>query len=257
MNPSADCHTCPAFGPFCEGASRGRRSAAARSSLARRHRRPGPGRAPGAAARVRAAALLPQLLNGLEVPSVLSREPAIGVGIAKVLTPRGEVSRRAVPRPLRHAQPARPVGHIGEGSLLLCIGNALDGYLERLWPAQRARERLWPRPGAGLRRRHQPQLLHLPGPPPPGAPGQHQAHLADGAAHAGDEQPDPHPPPAVGASPRPGAAAPLRPRAGLPHPDPEPAAGQAPGLGRGGRPACASCASRRRSCACCSPAWPR
>jgi hypothetical protein len=31
----------------------------------------------------------PQLLNGLEVPSLLAREPAVAVGIAKVLTPRG------------------------------------------------------------------------------------------------------------------------------------------------------------------------
>jgi hypothetical protein len=42
---------------------------------------------------------LPQLLNGLEVPSVLAREPAIAAGIAKALTPRGKVSRRAMPEP--------------------------------------------------------------------------------------------------------------------------------------------------------------
>jgi len=41
----------------------------------------------------------PQLLNGLEVPSVLARESAIAVGIAKSLTPRGRVSRRAIPEP--------------------------------------------------------------------------------------------------------------------------------------------------------------
>ena len=39
---------------------------------------------------------IPQLLNGLEVPSMLAREPAIAVGIAKALTPRGRVSRRAI-----------------------------------------------------------------------------------------------------------------------------------------------------------------
>jgi hypothetical protein len=78
----------------------------------------------------------PQLLNGLEVPSVLSREPAIGVGIAKVLTPRGRVSHRTVPE--RYGTHSlRAQWGISEGSLLLCLGNALDGYLERLWPAQR------------------------------------------------------------------------------------------------------------------------
>ncbi len=136
MNPSADCNACPAFGTFCEGTSEG----------AERCREIVPwldaiggldldmDLAPQPDFEL--PRFFPQLLNGLEVPSVLSREPAVGVGIAKVLTPQGRVSHRAVPdRYGTHS--LRAQWGISEGSLLLCIGNALDGYLERLWPTQR------------------------------------------------------------------------------------------------------------------------
>jgi len=85
----------------------------------------------------------PQLLNGLEVPSVLAREPAIAVGIAKALTPQGRVSRRAVPE--RYGtQSLRAQWGIGEAMFLLCMGNTLDPYLEKLWTAQ-GEENIWGR----------------------------------------------------------------------------------------------------------------
>jgi hypothetical protein len=79
---------------------------------------------------------LPQLLNGLEVPSVLGREPAVAVGIAKALTPRGKVSRRAIPEPYA-THSLRAQWGIGQNSQLICIGNYLDPYLERLWQPQK------------------------------------------------------------------------------------------------------------------------
>ena len=83
----------------------------------------------------------PQLLNGLEVPSALAREPAIAVGIAKALTPRGRVSRRAIPEPYA-THSLRAQWGISEDTQLLCIGNYLDPYLERLWKAQE-QENVW------------------------------------------------------------------------------------------------------------------
>ncbi len=86
---------------------------------------------------------LPQLLNGLEVPSVLAREPAVAIGIAKALTPQGRVSRRAVPE--RYGtQSLHAQWGIGEETFLLCMGNTLDGILERLWRAQ-DQENVWGR----------------------------------------------------------------------------------------------------------------
>ncbi len=136
MNPSPDCHSCPGFGPFCEGAAEG----------AERCREIEPWLDPidGLDLDVALAPqpefelppFFPQLLNGLEVPSVLSRQQAVGVGIAKALTPHGRISHRAIPQ--RYGtRSLRAQWGIGEGSLLLCIGNALDGCLERLWPSQR------------------------------------------------------------------------------------------------------------------------
>lgn len=136
MNSSADCNACPAFGAFCEGMSEG----------AERCREIVPwidavggldldvGLEPQPDFEL--PRFFPQLLNGLEVPSVLSREPSIGVGIAKVLTPQGRISHRAVPDRYGTRSLCTQWG-ISEGSMLLCIGNALDGYLERLWSAQR------------------------------------------------------------------------------------------------------------------------
>jgi hypothetical protein len=95
-------------------------------------------------------------------------------------------------------------------------------------------ERLDAGPRPGLRVCHQPQLLHLPGPAAHGAPDQHQTHLADSGPHAADQQPDPHPSPAMGHSAGLAAAAPLRSGTGLSHPDHEPADGQTPGVGYGG-----------------------
>jgi hypothetical protein len=92
-------------------------------------------------------AFLPQLLNGLEVPSVLAHDPAIAVGIAKALTPRGRISRRAIPEPYA-PHSLRSQWGISEDTRLLCIGNYLDPYLERLWRAQMApedREHVWGR----------------------------------------------------------------------------------------------------------------
>jgi hypothetical protein len=80
-------------------------------------------------------AFFPQLLNGLEVPSALARESAVAVGIAKTLTPRGRVSRRAIPQPYA-THSLRSQWGISEDTQLICIGNYLDPYLEQLWQAQ-------------------------------------------------------------------------------------------------------------------------
>ena len=88
-----------------------------------------------------------QLLNGLEVAAVLARESASAVGIAKALTPKGRISRRAIPEPYT-THSLRAQWGIGEDTRLICIGNYLDTYLERLWQAQTApegRENIWAR----------------------------------------------------------------------------------------------------------------
>jgi len=81
------------------------------------------------------AGYVPQLLNGLEVPAVLQRVTDVAVGIAKVLTPRGQVSRRALPREFG-PRDLRAQWGLDEGTRLLCVGNYLDDYLEQLWAAQ-------------------------------------------------------------------------------------------------------------------------
>ncbi len=93
------CQDCPAFEPFCDGS--------AEHTGRCRELEDGSKRSTGWPSTChwhpsRSSILppfFPQLLNGLEVPSVLAREPAIAVGIAKALTPRGKVSRRAIPEP--------------------------------------------------------------------------------------------------------------------------------------------------------------
>jgi hypothetical protein len=136
VNPSADCQTCPAFGPCCQGTSEGAERC--------REIQPWLDTIDGLDLDMELAPqpefelplFFPQLLNGLEVPSVLSREPAVGVGIAKTLTPQGRVSHRAIPQ--RYGtRSLRYQWGIGEGSLLLCLGNTLDDCLERLWLAHR------------------------------------------------------------------------------------------------------------------------
>jgi hypothetical protein len=86
---------------------------------------------------------LPQLLNGLDVSAMIAREPAVAAGIAKALTPQGRVSRRAAPERYG-AQSLRAQWGIAEETLLLCMGNSLDPYLEKLWRAQ-GRENFWGR----------------------------------------------------------------------------------------------------------------
>jgi len=81
------------------------------------------------------AGYLPQLLNGLEVPSVLQRAPDVAVGIDKVLTSRGRISRRALPWEFGPFN-LRTQWGINELTRLICIGNYLDDKLERLWTAQ-------------------------------------------------------------------------------------------------------------------------
>lgn len=99
-------------------------------------------------ARTSTAALLrepyfPQLLNQLEIPSALHYAGTIGVGIAKVLTPRGKISRRALPQRLAprdlKVQWRIPKPELTE---LVCIGNHKDAPLEQLWEAQ-SRENIW------------------------------------------------------------------------------------------------------------------
>ena len=86
---------------------------------------------------------LPQLINGLEIPDLLGRERAFVVGIEKVLTPEGEVSRRAIAGKFG-AHSLRVQWGIDEGQCLICIGNAQDDHLEKLWNAQ-ATENIWGR----------------------------------------------------------------------------------------------------------------
>jgi hypothetical protein len=85
----------------------------------------------------------PQQLNGLEMSSMLAREQVVGVGIAKALTPRGRVSRRALPLAFG-PHSLRAQWGLDEKSLLFCIGNYLDDYLERLWSSQ-SQENIWGR----------------------------------------------------------------------------------------------------------------
>ena len=147
MTEPFSCHECPAFEVFCEGAS---------DDAGRCHElAPWLEALNGLALDMPLAPqpqfdlppFLPQLLNGLEVPSVLAREPVIAVGIAKALTPRGRVSRRAIPEPYA-THSLRAQWGIGADTQLICIGNYLDPYLERLWQAQtgpEGRENVWGR----------------------------------------------------------------------------------------------------------------
>jgi hypothetical protein len=143
MTEPLECQGCPAFESFCEGCAEG--AAGCRElqpwldpigSLdldIPLQRQPAFELPP----------FFPQLLNGLQVPAMIGREAVVGVGIAKALTPRGKVSRRAIP--LRYGpHDLRAQWGIGEPTTLLCIGNTLDGYLEELWTAQ-GKENVWGR----------------------------------------------------------------------------------------------------------------
>ncbi|MBN1660430.1 MAG: hypothetical protein JXA93_18670, partial [Anaerolineae bacterium] len=78
--------------------------------------------------RFRLAGYFPQLLNGLEVPSALFSAGDAGVGIAKVLTPRGRVSRRALPWEFG-PHSLRTQWRVSEVNRLVCIGNDQDDHL--------------------------------------------------------------------------------------------------------------------------------
>lgn len=84
----------------------------------------------------------PQLLNGVEMPSMIAREPAIAVSIGKVLTRKGRVSRRAVPD-LAGTYHLRGQWNIDERTRLICIGSEQDDRLEQLWAAGGRGESLW------------------------------------------------------------------------------------------------------------------
>lgn len=144
MKDKFGCHHCPALGSSCEGDEAGGAGCGSLAgwiealdgldldvSLA-----PQP-------AFDLASPFFPQLLNGIELPPMIAREPVVAVGIAKALTPRGKVSRRAVPERYG-AHSLRAQWGIDEGTTLVCIGNYLDGYLERLWAAQHS-QNLWGR----------------------------------------------------------------------------------------------------------------
>jgi hypothetical protein len=153
MTEFFSCHECPAFEIFCEGASdepdrchdlepwlEALNGLALDFQLA-----PQPQFDPSITSGQALPPFFPQLLNGLEVPSVLAREPVIVVGIAKALTPRGRMSRRAIPLPYA-THSLRTQWGISEDTQLICIGNYLDPYLERLWKAQtshQGREEFW------------------------------------------------------------------------------------------------------------------
>ena len=141
MTGMSECHGCPAFAEFCEGNAKcvcdcqeleGWLDPIGGLGLDA-HLAPQPW--------FDLPPFFPQLLNGLQVPSVLAREPAVGAGIARALTPGGRISHRAIPAPYA-TRNLRAQWGIGQDALLLCLGNTLDGYLERLWEAQ-ANENVW------------------------------------------------------------------------------------------------------------------
>jgi hypothetical protein len=151
MTPSCNCTHCPAFRILCAGCTEPCRyrecdgQCAACPVRCHRHSsldqhlaaiggldldlslRPQPP--------FRLARYFPQLTNGLELRSPLQRMPDVAVGIAKILTPAGRVSKRALPR-----RPGpfnlRAQWGLSEISRLICIGNDKDERLERLWAAQ-------------------------------------------------------------------------------------------------------------------------
>ena len=84
----------------------------------------------------------PQLLNGVDMPSLIAREPAIGISIGKVLTRKGRISRRAAPN-RTGAYHLRGQWGINERSQLVCIGNEQDKRLEQLWAAGGRGENVW------------------------------------------------------------------------------------------------------------------
>ncbi len=143
MTEFSDCHDCPACGPFCDGSAEG----ADRCRELAGWLDPIGGLALDIPLKPQPPfdlpPFFPQHLNGLQVPAMIAREPVVGVGIAKALTPNGKVSRRAIP--LRYGpHDLRAQWGIGEETTLLCIGNTLDGTLEKLWRAQ-GRENVWGR----------------------------------------------------------------------------------------------------------------
>lgn len=160
MSKACDCSACPAYGEFCEGCS-GQCAyrdcaggcAACPIRCTRRSDLDAWLEAIGGLAldqplasqpRFDLPPFFPQLLNQVEIPSMIAREPAVAVGIAKVLTPNGRVSRRAIHLPYA-TYSLRTQWGIGENSLLLCAGTYLDDYLEKLWAAQARGENLWGR----------------------------------------------------------------------------------------------------------------
>jgi hypothetical protein len=84
----------------------------------------------------RLARYLPQLLNQLEIGSALQRVPDVAVGLARVLTPRGEISRRALPCRYGPVN-LRAQWELSELTRLVCVGNCPDEFLEQLWNTQR------------------------------------------------------------------------------------------------------------------------
>lgn len=134
MNEPHNCSQCPAFGSLCAGSEDADRCVSIESWIdilggleLDMDLLPQPA--------FYLPVFFPQLLNGLEVPSVMDREATIGVGIAKVLTPRGQVSRRALTVPYG-VHNVRTQWGISENATLICIGNTLDPCLERLWSTQ-------------------------------------------------------------------------------------------------------------------------
>jgi len=84
----------------------------------------------------------PQLSNEVRIASAIAREPAVAVAVDKVLTLRGAVSRRAVPARYGTYR-LRAQWGVADRTFLVCSGNCLDDYLERLWAAQAEGADLW------------------------------------------------------------------------------------------------------------------
>jgi hypothetical protein len=141
------CHNCPARGSSCEGDESGGASCEGLQGWFEvldgleldMPLVPQPAFDPSILSGQALPPFFPQLLNGLQVPAMVACEPLIAVGIAKALTPRGGVSCRAIPEPYA-THSLRAQWGISEDSQILCVGNYLDPYLERLWQAQTAPE---------------------------------------------------------------------------------------------------------------------
>jgi len=163
---ACDCQVCPALGELCAGCGGGCAyrgcsgdCAACPACCARRRDldawlaavgglaldaplAPQPAFDPSSPSGQALPPFFPQLSNEVRIASAIAREPAVAVALDKVLTPRGRVSRRAIPARYGTYR-LRAQWGVADQTFLVCSGNCLDDYLERLWAAQAEGADLW------------------------------------------------------------------------------------------------------------------